>query len=125
MSMTNDHRNSRWGKALLRRKNLGECRVVPHATASDLGDFQPERSKCHDNVDRWCDENPDDKPLRGWLVTSGTIFDKHSVVNRGPAGLLDITPIPDRQYSDFLIHHGTQEEFDSWPNQIIAVDVHE
>jgi hypothetical protein len=108
---------------LLKRMKRGESRTVPHAVASDLRGFRTEGSKCHENVDRWCRENPGDKPVRGWLVTGEYMFTKHSVVDRGPAGLLDITPLSDRTYSDFLTHDGSQEEFDTLPNQVQAVDV--
>ncbi len=108
---------------LLKRMRRGECRMVRHAVASDLRGFHTDPSKCHENVDRWCRENPSDKPVRGWLVTGGFVFDRHSVIDRGPAGLLDITPLPDRTYSDFLIHDGSQEEFNTLPNQVVAVGV--
>jgi hypothetical protein len=84
---------------LLRRLRRGESRQVRHAQASDLGQFQAERSKCHDNVGRWCHDHPGDIPIKGWLVTGtsqSAVFDKHSVINRGKTGLLDITPLPDR-----------------------------
>jgi hypothetical protein len=103
-------------------KGAGECLKVPHATASDLRDFISVRSKCHENVNRWCNENPGQRPLRGWLLTS-TLFDKHSVVHRGGNDLLDITPLDDRSYSYFLPHDGTQDEFEKLPNQVIALDI--
>jgi hypothetical protein len=110
---------------LLKRLRRGESRQVRDASASDLGQFQAERSKYHDNVRRWCRDDPNDIPIKGWLVMGtvhGAIFDKHSVINRGQTGLLDITPLPDRVYTTFLIHEGGQEEYDSFPNQVIASD---
>jgi len=115
--------NSILGERLLKKMKRGECRMVPHAAASDLRGFQAEHSKCHENVNRWCQENPTDKPVRGWLVTSEFIFHRHSVVDRGPAGLLDITPLPDRACSYFLVHDGSQEEFDTLPNEVTALDI--
>ena len=106
---------------LLERMKGGEAERVPHATQEELRGFQPEASKCQENVNRWCAENPGHRPLRGWIVTS-TLFDKHSVVDRGAGGLLDITPLRDRSQTDFLRHMGGQEEFDSFPAQVIAVD---
>lgn len=114
--------NNALADRLLQRMKAGECLKVPHATASDLREFNSARSKCHDNVNRWCHENPGHKPLRGWLVTS-TVFDKHSVVDRGTAGLLDITPLEDRSYSYFLPEDGSQGEFEKLPNQVIALDI--
>ena len=93
-----------------------------HATAEDLHGFHPLASKCHENVNRWCAENPGHRPLRGWIVSS-TLFDKHSVVDRGADGLLDITPLRHRSHTDFLRHVGSQEEFDRMPDQVIAVDL--
>jgi hypothetical protein len=116
------YRNSVLADQLLQRIRRGECLTVPHACPVDLGGFVPQRSKCHENVRRWCAENPGHKPVPGWLVTS-TVFDKHSVVDRGRAGLLDITPLPDRDVSMFLVHSGTQEEFDKLPNQDVALDI--
>lgn len=116
------YRNSALADQLLQRTRRGECLTVPHATPLNLGAFIPERSKCHENVRRWCDENQDHKPVRGWIVT-GTIFDKHSVVDCGSAGLLDVTPLPDRNATLFLPHAGTEEDFDKLPNQVIALDI--
>ena len=107
---------------LLERLKGGETEQVPHATQEELCGFHAEASKCHENVNRWCIQNPAHRPLRGWIVTS-TLFDKHSVVDRGPNGLLDITPLRDRSHTDFLRHVGSQEEFDSFPAQVIAVDL--
>jgi hypothetical protein len=117
-------KNSILADRLLERVKLGECRIVRHATTSDLAGFQVERSKCHENVNRWCRENPGHKPVRGWLVEGEYMFmfTRHSVIDRGPAGLLDIT-LPDRTCSNFLIHDGSQEEFDTLRNQEMAVDV--
>jgi hypothetical protein len=110
--------NSALPDRLLQRMKAGECLTVPHATASDLRGFEPVRPKCHDNVNRWCEENPRHRPLRGWLVTSTL-----SVVDRGPGGLLDITPLGDRSDSYFLPHDGSQDEFEKLPNQVIALDI--
>lgn len=109
------------GKDLLKRLGSGEALTVPHATNADLGAFQAERSKCHENVDRWCREHPAHTPVRGWIITSGAIFDKHSVINRGREGLLDITPLDGRSSSTFLVHHGSQEEFDALPGQVMTL----
>lgn len=106
---------------LLERLKRGEAERVRRATAEDLHGFEATASKCHDNVDLWCAENPDHRPLRGWAVSS-TLFDKHSVVDCGADGLLDITPLRDRSHTDFLRHLGNQEEFDRMPHQVVAVD---
>jgi hypothetical protein len=110
---------------LLMRYRRGESKIVPHASPTDLGHFRGERSKCHDNVDRWCQAHPNDLPVRGWLATDmvlGAMFERHSIINRSQTGLLDITPMSDRTESIFLIHDGSQEEFNSLPNQVISTD---
>jgi hypothetical protein len=57
------------------------------------------------------------------LAVTSTLFDKHSVVDRGASALLDITPLDDRSYSYFLPYDGSQDEFDKLPNQVIALDI--
>lgn len=101
-------------------KRVGSQRV-PQATVSDLDGFQAEPSKCHENVDRWCQQHPGDKPARGWLVTGEYMFDKHSVVDLGGQNrLLDIT-LQNGAPSNFLIHNGSEEEFFKLPNQVPAI----
>lgn len=106
---------------LLNRLKRGEAERVAHATREQHGEFNAEPSKCHENVNRWCTGNPGHRAVRGWIVTS-TLFDKHSVVDRGPDGLLDITPLHDRSHTNFLRHIGSQEEFDQLPHQVVAID---
>src|SRR5438270_1798768 len=115
--------NTPLAERLLRRSRNRECRLVPHATVLDLGAFKPEGSKWHENVDRWCQQNPGHKAMRGWLLTGDCLFDRHSVVDRGHDDLLDITPPGDRSYSSFLPHEEDQNEFEKLPNQIIALDL--
>ena len=102
---------------------LGEPQAVAHATAEDLGDFQVEQNQCHPNVDRWCLLHPGHRRVRGWLITGNSILDKHSVVDRGPAGLLDITPMRDRSVSIFLVHDGSPTDFDALQSQVILCDL--
>jgi hypothetical protein len=71
-----EYLNSELGNRLLERKKEGLCLRVRHATHFDVGSFQPEHSKCHDNVDRWCLEHRDHKPMRGWLLTGSIFFDR-------------------------------------------------
>jgi len=102
----------------------GEVQPIPHATAEELGDFHAKPNECHSNVARWCREHPGHRPVIGWLITSGAMFDKHSIVDRGgAAGLFDITPMSDRRTSDFLAHEGTRAEFDAEPNHFVAVNI--
>jgi hypothetical protein len=80
-----------------------------------LSSGSPQSNKCHENVAAWIAENPDDKPVRGWLNTSG-VLDKHSVVS-GPDGRwFDVTPL--RTKTPFFRHPGAEDEFWNLPNQI-------
>ncbi len=54
---------------------------------------------------------------------TSTLFDKHSVVDRGERALLNITPLDGPSYSYFLPHDGTENEFEKLPNQVVAVDI--
>jgi len=114
--------NSLLGNRLLARMKAGETLSVRHATADDLLGFAAERWDCHDNVQRWCEEHPGDHRVMGWIISGGCVLDRHSVVDRGPKGLWDITPVPDRQDTLFLLHEGSPEEFDTLPNQVIVSD---
>jgi hypothetical protein len=79
-----EYLNSELGNRLLERKKEGLCLRVRHATPFDLGSFQPEHSKFHDNG-VW---NRDHKPMRGWLLTGSILFDCHSVVDLGNGQLV-------------------------------------
>jgi hypothetical protein len=103
---------------LFSRLKRGQSITILHATAGDLGSFVSERSKCHENVERWCSQNRAHKPLRGWLVTSDAVFDRHSVVDRGPAAPLDITPLDGRPSRLFLAHDESDGQFESLSNQV-------
>jgi hypothetical protein len=74
---------------------------------------EPEFWKCHDNVARWVNEDPDYLVALGWLLASGgLLLDRHSVV-RGPDGtLFDLTPMHGPR-PPFLEHRGTSEEYDA------------
>ena len=54
---------------------------------------------------------------------TSTLFDKHSVVDRGESALVDIMPLDGPSYSYFLAHDGTEDEFEKLPNQVVAVDI--
>jgi hypothetical protein len=51
---------------------------------------RPEANKCHENVERWVEENPDCVAVRGWL-DSGGLLDAHSVIADADGRLFDIT----------------------------------
>lgn len=78
----------------------------------------PKPNACHENVDQWVKENPRHRAIRGWLVTSGFIFDRHSLIADERGEWFDITPIQPYR-PPFLIHLGNEEEFMALPAQII------
>ena len=68
----------------------------------------PIPGKCHENVDRWVDENEGCEAVRGWLLMPYG-FERHSVVRAASGDLVEITlstayPI--------LPHEGSQAQFD-------------
>jgi len=57
-----------------------------------------------------------------WIVMGGFALHRHSVVDRGAAGLLDITPLPDRETTLFLPDSRDPDVFDALPNQVILLN---
>ena len=106
---------------LVRRLKRGETVVVRIATEAELAGLESVPNDCHGNVRRWCEHHEGDTPVRGYAVTSN-VLDKHSVVDRGEAGLLDVSPIRDRDHTNLLVYHGSDAEFCALPNQIVIVD---
>lgn len=75
-------------------------------------DWEPIPHHCHENADRWVDEHPAWRVVRGWLIVLddgvSALFDAHSVV-RDPLGQLwDVTQ---SEVSRFVIHTGREDEF--------------
>ena len=70
----------------------------------------PLAGQCHQNVTRWISENRGSRRVPGWLITSGTIFDKHSIVLDTNRKLFDITPL--NCPTPFVPHPGDMHEFD-------------
>jgi hypothetical protein len=70
---------------------------VPFRDCSSPG-FYPGAQDCHRNVDLWCRDRPDHKPVRGWLVLESYPrpdiwrFVAHSVVQDEQGRLFDPTP---------------------------------
>jgi hypothetical protein len=70
-------------------------------------------SECHANVAAYISSHPDCQPVRGWLIEefSGfAYFNAHSVVRLENGSLIDITPV--NCACPFIIHRGTEEEFE-------------
>ena len=72
-----------------------------------LDNSHPKPSDCHNNVDRWVEENDGCEAVRGWIpMTYG--FERHSVVRDPSGALVDIT-LGDSY--GFLIHDEEQAPF--------------
>jgi hypothetical protein len=98
------------------RDRASEAAPIEFREVAYLDGAVPQFNKCHDNVKRWIAENPRCMRVRGWLVSSGAIFDKHSVV-REEGRLYDITPLRTLG-TPFLRYLGSDEGFCQIPNQI-------
>ncbi len=99
--------NDAYFKALCKTSSNGV--LVPYRAVC-FRNGKPTGSHCHSNVDTWVEENPQCKPVRGWLV-SGGILDAHSVVESADGVLFDITPLSACRRPRFLRHPGTESEF--------------
>lgn len=82
----------------------------------------PKMNDCHNNARRWVAEKPDVRSLvRGWLVSGGCVFDKHSAVEENGA-VYDITPLRSPR-TPFLRYLGSDDDFEKIPNQMIVSPV--
>jgi hypothetical protein len=98
------------------RSALPRARLIPFREVI-LTTGMPLPTKCHVNVDTWVVANPADRAIRGWLVTSGVVMDRHSVVLGEDGYMFDITPLAVQ--TPFFPHPGSDEEFAGLPPQII------
>jgi hypothetical protein len=93
---------------------LQSAGTVPFSRVTFRDGTSPKRNKCHQNVEQFVSENPDYKPVRGWISVCEPIRDAHSIV-RAPTGeCFDITPIePEscRAMTRFAEHKGDEEAF--------------
>jgi type I restriction enzyme S subunit len=105
-------------ESLTARFHRREDVVVRAITTAEAGDFAGVRSKCHENVNRWCFAHYEHSPVRGWLISGDSVLDKHSLIKIGDE-LVEITPTPDNARLTFLPHDGTEDEFIRLSNQII------
>ena len=110
----------RWNKA----------KKVPFKPVS-LEGWQPEASKCHENVDIWVRENENSGYFaeRGWInsynIFQGIRLTAHSVVKAPDGRLFDITPLLDerlRATTRFVPHIGSDECFFAIKEKSIFID---
>lgn len=79
---------------------------------------EPQANNCHDNAQKYEDENSDFECIRGWLVVDGgdssseVLLLAHSVVkNKSDTKIYEITPIQSLDQRPFLESYLTEEEF--------------
>jgi hypothetical protein len=82
--------------------------VDPVADPAWLG----EKNKCHENVEKWIALHPQDRAIRGYLVSpqtefSAAVFDLHSVIQLRDGSLVDVTPLC---YPLLFVRHDMSEE---------------
>src|ERR1039458_10759503 len=105
---------------------LAQAVSVPFRTEVSLGEWKPERSRCHDNVDGWVSATPSHSAVRGWATRNKCYIGAgselipalelvaHSVVCDENGNMFDITPFADecvRQSTLFVVHVGNEESF--------------
>jgi hypothetical protein len=101
------------------RHRAPAAKFVPFREVQFQDGAEPQANACHVNVERWVTENPQHKAVRGWLVTSGFLLDRHSVIVDEHGELFDITPIALPYRPPFL--SGSEAEFNASPAQINLV----
>jgi hypothetical protein len=99
------------------------AKLVPLRVVQFKGGRQPQPNACHGNVEQWAKQNPQHRPVRGWLITSGFVFDRHSLLADERGELFDITPIQQPYRPPFLTHPGNEDEFMALPAQIILIEI--
>jgi hypothetical protein len=101
-------------------ERLSAAQVAPFKKVS-IDDWRPEIGKCHENVDRWVQANPECTAMRGWVVYAsygnGMVgVTAHSIVRGSDGHLFDITPVSDERVRPgmlFVHHNGDDASFDA------------
>jgi hypothetical protein len=82
-----------------------------------IGDWRPQENECHGNVSTWCQNNPSNQAVRGWLYFAFedllplVLFNPHSAVRTEDGNLYDITPSKASQQYPFIVAGGTEAEY--------------
>lgn len=91
---------------------------VPYRKVFFADGSEPLPSACHQNADRWVQENRGAMVVRGWVTYAdfglSVGLTAHSVVQDRDGQLFDITPLGnerDRIGMQFVPHVGTEQEF--------------
>lgn len=100
------------------RERLPQAQLVPFRRVSFSDGSTPEIAKCHRNVDRYVQENPGTRAVRGWVTLVNhqvsMKFAAHSVIRDANGTLFDITPLENEYYRptmSFIPHIGDEREF--------------
>ena len=109
----------------------GRARPLHIATVKELGGFEPEPAKCHDNARRWVAEHPSYRVVEGWIAeNTERLFVRHSIVEKIPnfffrssPNILDcvtLGPQGKSAPSGFVVHQRrwTREPFELLPAQV-------
>lgn len=106
-----------WPAAYFEERVAGaaEAQDVPRIAVQYRDGSTPHRARCHDNVDRWIDENPSAFAVRGWLISArlgdSWMLEAHSVVRLPDQTRADITLQLADQRAPFLTHVGDDALF--------------
>jgi hypothetical protein len=98
------------------RQRTPTAKLVPFREVQFKDGTRPQPNACHLNVEQWIKENPQHRPVRGWLVTSGFLLDRHSVVAGERGEFFDITPVSVTHRPPFI--WGSEAEFNTSPAQL-------
>lgn len=73
------------------RERRGQAVAIEFRAVTFANGERPQPRRCHANVKRWVAEGSHRQRVRGWLIISGYIYLRHSVV-QGGGSIYDITP---------------------------------
>jgi hypothetical protein len=97
---------------------LAQASLVAFRNVTFVDGSLPLPTACHQNADRWAEENPGASVVRGWVTYAdfglSVGLTAHSVVRGRDGQLFDITPLGnerDRAGMRFVPHLGTEQEF--------------
>src|SRR5215216_2909595 len=91
--------------------------VIARRARVSIGDWQPQRHWCHDNVKAWVAARPDHKHVFGYLIFDHRLLlgcwtvTAHSLVENEHGELVDITPTEASKDYPFVRHFGSEDQF--------------
>jgi hypothetical protein len=125
-----DSVRAKYEKSVCQR--LALAKPVPLREVLFADGSEPEKNRCHDNVDRWVRENSGASVMRGWVnympTVNGIMLTAHSVVRDADGKLFDITSLADervRPAMRFVPHIGDEQLFHSTKESSIFIECSE